>query len=296
MYSLFVPLAALLVCLGAPFVHGSDTTPDRSGHIWQQITAEAEGLGLPTKFLRMVPADFVSFEFDDLQAFAAEYHPSEHRMVLNRTLSFNVAGGTLRPLAGLTHAEMETLYHELFHAYMDYLATRDAQGQPDAFLRVAREQQQCRYGVVLITPVVQRKQETEERFLSDGESWEALNEGWAVFVGWTVWNQLEMRHGRDRSVLKSRKQRDAWLHRLEEADREGKLRGYYEPEDPTERSVTRKRFLAPGSRLSGEEIERLMSGPLEFPADVVNQAVKRLARTQGSLLHAKACGHIPGSN
>jgi hypothetical protein len=237
----------------------------------------------------MVPADFVGFEFDDLQAFAAEYHPSEHRMVLNRALSFNVAGGTLRPLARLTHAELETLYHELFHAYMDYLATKDAQGRPDAFLSFAREQQQCRYGAVLITPVVQRKMETEERFLSERESWEALNEGWAVFVGWTVWTRLELRSGANRSVQKSGKQRDAWLRRLEEADRDGKLRGYYEPEDPTERSVTRKRFLAPSSRLSSEEIEGLMSGPLEFPADVVKQAAKRLAETQTNLLHPRSC-------
>jgi hypothetical protein len=296
MYWILVSLTALLVCLSASSVPAMDRRSNPSGHIWKQITAEAESLGLPTNFLRMVPADFVSFEFDDLQAFAAEYHPSEHRMVLNRTLSFNVAGGTLRPLVRLTHAELETLYHELFHAYMDYLATKDAQGQPDAFLSFAREQQRCRYGVVLITPVVQRKMETEERFLSERESWEALNEGWAVFVGWTVWNQLEMRSRTDRSLQQSSKQRDAWVRRLEEADRDGKLRGYYEPEDPTERSVTRKRFLAPNSRLSSEEIERLMSGPLEFPIGVVKQAVKKLAGTQGSLLHTKACGHAGGSN
>jgi hypothetical protein len=243
-----------------------------------------------------VPPDFVSFEFDDLQAFAAEYHPSEHRMVLNRTLSFNVAGGTLRPLARLTHAEMETLYHELFHAYMDYLSTMDAQGHPDPFLNFAREQQRCRYGAVLINPVVQRKKETEERFLSERESWEALNEGWAVFVGWTVWTQLEMRHGAEFSINKSGKQRDAWLRRLEEADREGKLRGYYEPEDPAERSVTRKRFLAPASRLSSEEIGRLMSGPLEFSSDLVQQARKRVMATPKSLHQAKACQEMTGSN
>jgi len=231
-----------------------------------------------------------------LQAFAAEYHPSEHRMVLNRTLSFNVAGRTLRPLARLTHAELETLYHELFHAYMDYLETMDAQGQPGPFLRFAREQQRCRYGVVLINPVVQRKNETEERFLSERESWEALNEGWAVFVGWTVWSQLETRHGADQSIQKPGKPRDAWLRRLEESDREGKLRGYYEPEDPAERSVTRKRFLALNSRLSSEEIGRLMSGPLEFSPDLVKQALKRLDGTQGSLHHPKSCESIAGTN
>ena len=210
-------------------------------------------------------------------------------MVLNRALSFNVAGGTLRPLARLTHAELETLYHELFHAYMDYLTTRESQGQVDALLSFAREQQRCRYTTVLITPVVQRKHEAEERFLSERESWEALNEGWAVFVGWTIWSQLEIRAGAKRPAEKSGKKSDAWLRRLEEADREGKLRGYYEPEDPDERSMTRKRFLAQGSRLSSQEIGRLMAGPLEFGSDIVGQALKRLSRSQQRDLHGTAC-------
>jgi hypothetical protein len=295
MYPIVGVVVAVLISLSTcPLAIGAAS--DSTGHIWKQITAEAQSLGLPIKFLRTVPPDFVSFEFDDLQAFAAEYHPSEHRMVLNRTLSFNVAGGTLRPLARLTHAEMETLYHELFHAYMDYLSTMDAQGHSDPFLDFAREQQRCRYGAVLINPVVQRKKETEERFLSERESWEALNEGWAVFVGWTVWTQLEMRHGAEFSINKPGKQRDAWLRRLEEADREGKLRGYYEPEDPGERSVTRKRFLAPASRLSSEEIGRVMSGPLEFSPDVVQQARKRVMATSKNLHQATACQEMTGNN
>lgn len=296
MYPTVLSLAAFFVCLSTLPALGNKTQSDASSHIWRQITAEAENLGLPTKLLRTVPADFVRFEFDDLQAFAAEYHPSEHRMVLNRTLSFNAAGRTLQPLARLTHAELETLYHELFHAYMDYLSTMEAQGQPDALLNFARAQQRCRYGAVLINPVIQRKQETEERFLSERESWEALNEGWAVFVGWTVWSQLEMRRGSERPTLKSSASRHAWLRRLQEADREGKLRGYYEPENRDERGITRKRFLAPGSRLSAEEIERLMAGPLEFPADVVKQAHTRLAGSQGSLLYSNGCRQDSGSN
>jgi hypothetical protein len=291
MYSLVLSIAALFVwLLVSPIEVGNADHPDASAHIWKQILTEAERLGLPTKFLKTVPSDFVSFEFDDLQAFAAEYHPAEHRMVLNRTLSFNVAGRTLRPLSGLTHAEMETLYHELFHAYMDYLVTKEAQGQAHALLDFARDQQRCRYGAVLITPVVQRKTETEERYLSERESWEALNEAWAVFVGWSVWSRLELREGTDRSMQKAGKNRDVWFRRLEEADREGKLRGYYEPEDPAERSVTRKRFLAPGSRLSGEEIERLMSGPLEFSSDIVKQAVRIVSRNQMNLFPSKTCG------
>jgi len=289
MHPVLLIAAALCVVLLVPSNgKGADQAPT-SGHVWKQIVTEAAGLGLPTKFLKAVPADFVKFEFADLQAFAAEYHLSEHRMVLNRTLSFNVAGGTLRPLARLTHAEMETLFHELFHAYMDYLTVREGEGQPDPWLVFARKQQRCRYGAVLITPVVQRKLETEERFLSERESWEALNEAWAVFVGWTVWSQLELRERGERSIQKPGKSREAWLRRLEEADREGKLRGYYEPEDPTERAVTRKRFLAPDSRLSVEEAERLMTEPLEFSNDLVKQAIATMTRGQQSLSSSKSC-------
>lgn len=244
---------------------GAEKTSD---HMWRQIVVEAERLGLPVKFLKAVPSDFVKFEFDDLQAFAAEYHLGEHRMVLNRTLSFNAAGGTLRPLNRLTNTEMETLYHELFHAYMDFLAT---DGGADA-LAFARRQQQCRYGAVLINPVVQRRAETEERFLNEVESWEALNEAWAVFVGWAVWSQLESGGRASLSLQKSGKSRAAWLRRLEDADREGKLRGYYEPENPEERAVARKRFLAPASRVSPEEVHYLLKEALGFPDDLVKQA------------------------
>jgi hypothetical protein len=283
-------LAAILVC---PVILPADgsckDTPPASGHIWKQLVVEAEGLGLPTKFLKAVPPDFVSFEFDDLQAFAAEYHLGEHRMVLNRSLSFNAAGGTLRPLGRLTHAEIETLYHELFHAYMDYLMTVRAGDQPDPLLAFARTQQHCRYSAVLITPVVQRKTETEERFLSERESWEALNEGWAVFIGWAVWNQLEVSQRAERSILRAGKSREGWLRRLEEADREGKLRGYYEPEDPAERGIARKRFLAPSSRLSSQELGRLMGEALGFPSDLVRQAADILSRSQRSVFTPQGC-------
>ena len=41
----------------------------------------------PTRFLEQIPEQFVAFEFEDLHAYAAEYHPAEHRMILDRTLS-----------------------------------------------------------------------------------------------------------------------------------------------------------------------------------------------------------------
>jgi hypothetical protein len=281
--------AVLVIGIGlVPIGGNAADSSARLGHIWKKLMTEAEVLGLPTKFLKVVPPTFVKFEFGDLQAFSAEYHLGEHRMVLNRTLSFNAAGSTLRPLARLNQVEMETLYHELFHAYMDYLLTMRAGDPPDPLLAFARREQRCRYSLVLINPVVQRKADTEERFLSEGESWEALNEAWAVFIGWAVWNQLgieQMGH----SIQEPGKSRQTWLRRLEEADREGKLRGYYEPEDPAERAITRKRFLAPNSRLSPEELEHLMRQALGFSPDLIQQAVAILSQGQSRLSTPSSC-------
>ena len=255
-------------------VMSEDRLPS-AGRMWRQLLGEAHALGLPTKFLKAVPPSFVQFEFDDLLGYAAEYHLGEHRMVLNRALSFNGAGATLRPLGRLTHAEIGTLYHELFHAYIDYLVTA-AEASPevalDPVLAFARVQQGCHYGAVLITPVVQRKSETEERFLTERESWEALNETWAVFIGWVVWNQLELTSSAGQSIQKSGKSQDEWVRRLRSADREGTLRGYYEPEDPGERAVARKRYLAVASRLSEQEAAVLMENVIEFPPSLLVRA------------------------
>ena len=248
--------------------------------MWRQLLTEAQALGLPTKFLKAVPPSFVRFEFDDLHSYAAEYHLGEHRMVLNRTLSFNQAGTTLRPLGRLTHTEISTLYHELFHAYVDYLVTT-AETSPEAasdpLLASARTQQGCHYSAVLITPVVQRRSETEERFLSERESWEALNETWAVFIGWVVWNQLELSGHRGPSIQQQGKSQEEWVGRLKVADREGDLRGYYEPEDSGERAVARKRYLAPASRLSEEEATILLRDVMEFSPALLVRAKGVLA-------------------
>ena len=261
--------------LSAPTAGVGEDRPPSTERMWRQLLVEAHALGLPTKFLKVVPPGFVQFEFDDLHSYAAEYHLGEHRMVLNRALSFNGAGATLRPLRQLTHAEIETLYHELFHAYIDYLVTA-AEASPevasDPVLAFARVQQGCHYGTVLITPLVQRKDETEERFLTERESWEALNETWAVFVGWIVWNQLELTSSAGRSIQKSGKSQDEWVSRLRSADREGILRGYYEPEDSGERAVARKRYLAPASRLSEQEVAVLMNNVIEFSPSLLGRA------------------------
>lgn len=244
--------------------------------MWTRLVAEAERMQLPTKFLTALPPDFVHFEFEDLRTYAAEYHPEEHRMVLNRSLSFNAAGRTLKPLGKMTHKELEVLYHELFHAYMDYLTVLEAHSsetdpRSEDLLRFAREQQACRYGEVTIAPIIQRKEETESRYLTQAESWEVLNETWAVFIGWAVWNQLEVQHSTRKSMFQDPRQAHQWIGRLKEALDKGVLRGYYVPEDPDERRLTQKRYLAKPSQLTLKEALVLMKEVLGFQHDFIEQ-------------------------
>lgn len=251
---------------------------------WSGLIAQAEALGLPTRFLRQIPPDFVTLEFDDLHQFAAEYHPEEHRMVLNRALSFNAAGGALRPLARMTHGELATFYHEFFHAYMDFISSapeRAARDQEAArLLTFARTQQQCRYQQVLITPVVQRKSAVEPRVLTDRESWEALNETWAVFVGWAVWTRLELQAGRKNQQRQKLDAAMGWLSRLKRADQSGELVGYYEPEDAAERSVTHKRYLAPPNRVSPREVAILLEVVLGETAELARRSVAMMEQNR----------------
>lgn len=247
----------------------ADSGQPVSERMWRQLVTEAARLHLPTKFLKVIPQDFIDFEFDDLRAYAAEYHPGEHRLVLNRTLSFNAAGGTLKPLTKLTHKELEVLYHELFHAYMDFLASEREElsspaTQSSSLVMFARTQQSCRYSEVAITPVVQRKGEAETRYLTESESWEALNETWAVFIGWAIWNQLEIQQ-KGKGLLHDDKGAELWISRFEKAVRGLEFKGYYVPEDPDERRVARKRFLAGQSQISGAEVMVLLTEVLGFP-------------------------------
>ncbi|HET7058407.1 MAG TPA: hypothetical protein VFI05_06725 [Nitrospiraceae bacterium] len=273
-----VLLACALVIIFSAFCgfaeDGTSITPNDPHHndskknFWPSLIAQAKTAGLPTRFLLAMDPSFVTLEFDDLHAFAAEYHPENHQLILNRSLSFNAAGGTLKPVAQLTPRELGTLYHELFHAYLDYLsslATPETVGPMAVrLLEFARDRQQCRYQQVSITPIVQRKGRTEVRFLTDRESWEALNETWAVFVGWSIWTKLEVQRGPSQSRRSAAAAQDSWIKRLKKADRDGDLIGYYEPESDAERAIARKRYLAPSHRITPQEVNRLLQDVLEY--------------------------------
>lgn len=282
----FMVLVGLILLCAVVAISSSAEEQRASGSakMWKQLISGATTLRLPTGFLKAMPPDFVRFEFDDLRAYAAEYHPGEHRMVLNRTLSFHAAGRDVRPLTTMTHKELEVLYHELFHAYIDYLESRETggglPGQEQELIAFAREIQVCRYREVSITPVVQRSHETEVRYLSDPEAWEALNETWAVFVGWAIWNQLEIEKKGGRSMNETPQLSGEWVSRFRRAIEAGEIRGYYVPLDPDERRVTQKRFLAPGSQLSLEEIRRLMKQVLGLPEKFIGAAEKAVGHVK----------------
>ena len=274
----------LLCAVGAISSSAEEQRASTSARMWEQLISGATTLRLPTGFLKAMPPEFVQFEFDDLRIYAAEYHPGEHRMVLNRTLSFHAAGRDLRSLTTMTPKELEVLYHELFHAYVDYLESREAggalSGPEQELIAFAREMQVCRYREVSITPVVQRSHETEVRYLSDPEAWEALNETWAVFVGWAIWNQLEIEKKGGRSMNETPQLSGEWVSRFRRAIEAGELRGYYVPQDPDERRVTQKRFLAPASQLSLEESRRLMKQVLGLPEKFIGAAVKAVGQVK----------------
>ncbi|MGZ8405247.1 MAG: hypothetical protein ACXW38_06210 [Nitrospira sp.] len=290
------PIRLLLVLLwccwsGPAFLAEASVTSlnqqGSAGQTWVRFLADAERVQLPTKFLKALPPDFIQFEFDDLRTYAAEYHPGEHRMVLNRSLSFNAAGRVLKPLVQMTHKELEVLYHELFHAYMDYLSlieeqSREAGSRSKDLLGFAREQQVCRYSEVKIAPIVQRQNEMESRYLTQAESWEALNETWAVFIGWTVWNQLEVQHKTGKSMFPERRQAHQWIRRLKAAFEKVELRGYYVPEDPGERRLAQKRYLAKASQLTLREAVVLMKQVLGFQYDFVEELEASFGSSQPS--------------
>lgn len=249
----FLALGAFIA--DADLARSAGPRPIEQDNLWTALISQASKLGLPTRFLRVIPPDFIAVEFADLRTFAAEYHPEVHRVILNSAFSFNAAGRILKPLGHISHRDIATIYHELFHAYLDYIGTTsDSQGldtDEQRLLAFARQQQECRYSSVSITPLPQKKTMTEPRLLTEQESWEALNETWAVFVGWAIWSRLEI-GGSGQSA------REKFAKLLKKADRSGLLVGYYEPQDIKERAVTHKRYLASVNRITQPEVAMLL--------------------------------------
>lgn len=260
---------------------------------WPALLQQAQTLGLPTEFLTHIDPAFVNITFEDLRTYAAEYHPEDHRMILNMRLSFNEAGGALADLARMTHHDLALLYHELLHAYMDYLYA-DQQLTPlnaeaKQVLDFANSQMACHFRFVRINPIRQLKGATELRFLSDQDSWEVMNETWAVFVGWVLWTKLELFQGKLSDSTWTPALIEQWTDRLGKAVESGELLGYYEPDDPEERKVARKRFIAPSNGLTPQDVEHLLTKVLQEPAELVEASKSVVEAYQTGLEPPPAC-------
>ena len=96
------------------------------------------------------------------------------------------------------------------------------------------------------------------RFLSKEDAWEVINETWAVFVGWQVWTKLEQHRGARRIGPWTDPLLEDWGVRLAAANTSGELLGYYEPDDPDERRIARKRFIAPSHGLTPQGAKLLL--------------------------------------
>lgn len=290
--ALSVVLVGLMVLGDVSWAEGGDSSSRalEKTKFWSNLIGQARALGLPTQFLSHIQSNSLSIEFEDLRSFAAEYHPEDHRMVLNRTLSLNHAGGVLVPLEQLTNHDLGTVYHEFFHAFLNMVSLKERahslSGPIEHFVSFAKAQQQCRYQHVLITPIVQRKAFTEERYLTEQESWEALHETWAVFVGWGVWTILELDSAQRKDVTK--KFSKEWVERMTEARQAGAFIGYYEPENPEERALTHKRYLAPSHGISSSEVATLL--------EVIFEESDKLAEKHAKALISGSLGkNIPSS-
>jgi hypothetical protein len=241
-------------------------------------------MGLPTRFLQLVPPEFVKLEFADLTGAAAEYHPEGHRMIFNRVLSEGNGGKGFRPVRDISNQDLATIYHELFHAYFDYIDfAAGTPHMPSAAARLHADAERllaCRYLVVDVVVGPQqkgahRKPRIEQRRIADSEGWDALNETWGVFIGWTIWNKLEVTNRM--AVRWDWEATEKFLNRLEEAYQNGDLAGYFEPADPDARKVIPRWYLASSNAISLPEIALLLEVILEASPAMTQLAVNWIA-------------------
>jgi hypothetical protein len=277
----------LLFFLLLPPIVSAGPVPNPQGE-WVRLTREAAEMGLPSRFLRLLPADFVTLEFADLKNVAAEYHPEGHRMVFHLNLSEESQGQRLRSLRQIGNQDLATIYHELFHAYFDYVefasgtSTMTPQGM--RLYAEAKRLVACRYTVVEVSPIAPqkvspRRAKFEQRRLTEREGWEALNETWGVFVGWAIWNKLETTDRFNPAVRWDWDALEEFLDRLEAAYANGELTGYFEPAQHDERKGIPRWYLAPKYAISTAEIALLLEVILDEPPRMARLATAWLTAT-----------------
>jgi hypothetical protein len=194
----------------------------------------------------------------------------------------------VRSLRQIGNHELATIYHELFHAYFDYVefasGTSTMTPQGARLYAEAKRLVACRYTVVEVSPispqkVSPRKAKFEQRRLTEREGWEALNETWGVFVGWAIWNKLETTDRFNPAVRWDWDALEEFLDRLEAAYANGELTGYFEPANQDERKGIPRWYLAPNYAISAPEIALLLEVILDEPPGMAKLATAWLTAT-----------------
>jgi hypothetical protein len=288
----------LVFLLLAPTVQAGPV-PDLQGE-WARLTREAAEMGLPSRFLRLLPREFVKLEFADLKNVAAEYHPDGHRMVFHLNLSEGNRGQRLRFLRQIGNHDLATIYHELFHAYFDYVEfasdTPRMTPQGTRLYAEAKRYAACRYSVVEISPTATqksapRKGRFEKRRISEREGWDALNETWGVFVGWAIWHKLEATDRLNPAARWDWETVEAYLDRLETAYVNGEMAGYFEPANQVERRGIPRWYLAPSHAISAKEVALLLEVILDETPGMARLAAHWVSPSQDqtTVLPLDAC-------
>ena len=127
------------------------------------------------------------------------------------------------------------------------------------------------------------------RFLSKEYAWEVINETWAVFVGWQIWTKLEQHREAPGIGSWTDPLLEDWATRLAAANTSGELLGYYEPDDPNERRIARKRFIAPSHGLTPEGAKLLLEVVLEEPKHVIEEGAFVIKETQDTSQEKLPC-------
>jgi len=281
------PFFVVLIFFMAPTALAGPV-PELSGE-WSRLTTEAVEMGLPSRFLRLLPPEFVKLEFADLRNVAAEYFPEGHRMIFHLNLSEGNQGKRLRPLRQVGNHDLATIYHELFHAYFDYVdfasGTPRMTPQGGRLYAEAKRFAACRYSVVEVSPIsaqqnAPRRGRFEKRRLTEGETWDALNETWGVFVGWAIWNKLETTDRLNPATRWDWDTVEEYLDRLEAAYVNRELTGYFEPANQAERKGIPRWYLGPSHAISAQEIGLLLEVILDETPGMAQLAVHWISTSQ----------------
>jgi hypothetical protein len=116
-----------------------------------------------------------------------------------------------------------------------------------------------------------------------------LNETWGVFVGWAVWTKLELYRTPESVGRWTAPLMDEWAQRLAVANQSGELLGYYEPDDPEERKVARKRYVAPSNGITPEGAKLLLKLILEESQQLVDRGGEVIEATQDTSAEPLSC-------